>query len=85
MQEGTGMKINRRDLLCASGLSVLASTRAFGHFTGARSQSQNPGARLLEALQRNRLPLTMSDVPTGRGWDWLIQEARSAHFTLIGE
>ena len=79
------MKINRRDLLCASGLSVLASTRAFGHFTGARSQSQNPGARLLEALQRNRLPLTMSDVPAGRGWDWLIQEARSAHFTLIGE
>src|SRR5262245_24574929 len=27
----------------------------------------------------------MSDPPAGRGWDWLVQEARDAHFTLIGE
>jgi hypothetical protein len=29
----------------------------------------------------------MSDggVPTGRGWDWLVKEAREARFTLIGE
>jgi len=85
------MKINRRDLLFASGLSLLAGTRAFGYGTGAvppRAQSQNPGsgpARLLEALQGNRLPLTMSDGPAGRGWDWLVQEARDARFTLIGE
>jgi hypothetical protein len=45
-----------------------------------------PQARLLEALQGNRLPLTMNDGhPAGRGWDWLVQEARDAQFTLIGE
>ncbi len=27
----------------------------------------------------------MSDGPAGRGWDWLVQEARDAEFTLIGE
>ncbi len=85
------MKINRRDLLFAGGLSLLAGKRAFGHGTGVAppgAQSQNPGsgpARLLEALQRNRLPLTMSNGPAGRGWDWLVQEARDARFTLIGE
>jgi hypothetical protein len=47
---------------------------------------QAPQARLLEALQANRLPLTMSDGrPAGPGWDWLVSEARSARFTLIGE
>src|SRR5467141_2096781 len=85
------MKINRRDLLFAGGLSLLAGTRAFGHGTGVAppgAQSQNPGsgpARLLEALQRNRLPLTMSNGPAGRGWDWLVEQARGARFTLIGE
>jgi len=85
------MKISRRDLLFASGLSSLAGTRVFGHGTGVvppLAQSQNagsPAARLLEALQRNRLPLTMSDGPAGRGWDLLVQEARDARFTLIGE
>lgn len=85
------MKMNRRDLFFASGLSGLAVTRALGHDNGAvipRAQSQAPGrpaARLLEALQRNRLPLTMSDVPAGRGWDCLVQEARDARFTLVGE
>jgi hypothetical protein len=81
------VKINRRDLLFASGLSLLAGTRAFGHLP-RRAQSQTPGspaARLLDALQGNRLPLTMSDGPAGRGWDWLVQEARDARFTLIGE
>src|SRR6266404_8297904 len=85
------MKINRRGLLFAGGLSLLAGTRAFGHGTGVAppgAQSQNPGsgpARLLEALQRNRLPITMGDAPAGRGWDWLVQKARDARFTLIGE
>ena len=87
----TGMKIRRRDLLFAGGLSLLAGPRAFGHGTGAApplAQSQSPSspsARLLEALQSNRLPLTMSDGPAGRGWDLLVQEARDARFTLIGE
>ena len=85
------MKINRRDLLFAGGLSLLAGTRAFGHGTDAvppRAHPQNPGSgpeRLLGALQGNRLPLTMSDGPAGRGWEWLVQEARDARFTLIGE
>ncbi len=83
------MKMNRRDLLFASGLSLLAGTRA--SVQGAappRTQPQtprSPAARLLEALQGNRLPLTMSDAPAGRGWDWLVREARDARFTLIGE
>ena len=89
------MKINRRDLIFTGGLSLLAATRVFGEHTGTappRAQSQtpaqtpvSPSARLLEALQRNRLPLTMSDGPAGRGWDWIVQEARAARFTLIGE
>src|SRR5215211_6958935 len=83
------MKINRRDLLFASGLSLLAGTRASGQGAAPpRAQSQapsSPAAHLLEALQRNRLPLTMSDGPAGRGWDWLVQQARAARFTLIGE
>src|SRR6266508_3897766 len=84
-----GMKINRRDLLFTSGLFLLAGTR--GSSQGAappRAQAQtprSPQARLLEALQGNRLPLTMSDGPAGRGWDWLVQQARDARFTLIGE
>jgi hypothetical protein len=27
----------------------------------------------------------MGDTPAGPGWDWLVQQARSARFTLIGE
>ena len=78
------MKISRRDLLFAGGLSLLAGTRALGQ--GQPQTSQSPAAaRLFEALRGNRLPLTMSDGPAGRGWDWLIQEARAARFTLIGE
>ena len=26
----------------------------------------------------------MGDGPAGRGWDWLVQQARDARFTLIG-
>jgi hypothetical protein len=49
-------------------------------------QTQQPQSQLLAALQQNRLPLTMSDGrPGGAGWDWLVQEAKSARFTLIGE
>jgi hypothetical protein len=48
--------------------------------------AQTPQAPLLEALQANRLPLTMTDGrPAGPGWDWLVGEARNARFTLIGE
>jgi hypothetical protein len=54
-----------------------------------RAESQTlsgPQARLLEALQQNRLSLTMSDGrPAGPGWDWLVREVRDARFTLIGE
>ena len=86
------MKINRRDLLAAGGISLLAGPRAFGQSTVAtppRTQSPAVDARatrLLEALQRNRLVLTLSHgVPAGPGWDWLVREARAARFTLIGE
>jgi hypothetical protein len=83
------MKIKRRDLLFAGGLSLLAGRGASGYGAATpRAQSQTPpipSARLLEALQGNRLPLIMSDAPRGRGWDWLVQEARDARFTLIGE
>ena len=81
------MKINRRDLLFASGLTLLLGMRASGKSAApARSQSQASQAdRLLQALQGNRLPLSMNDGPAGRGWDWIVQEARGAHFTLIGE
>jgi hypothetical protein len=42
--------------------------------------------RLLEALTRNRLALTMDDGrPSGPGWDLLVREASNARFTLIGE
>ncbi|HEY5884920.1 MAG TPA: hypothetical protein VIT88_09560 [Pyrinomonadaceae bacterium] len=86
------MKLNRRDLLVAGGISLLAGPRAFGQSPVATpAPAQSPAidaraTRFLEALQRNRLVLTMSDgVPAGPGWDWLVQEARGARFTLIGE
>src|SRR5437868_6795805 len=83
------MTMNRRDLLFAGGLFLLTGKRAFTQGAAPpRVQPQTqpgPQARLLEALQRNRLPITMSDGPAGRGWDWLVQEARDARFTLIGE
>ena len=85
------MHISRRDLLFASGISLLLGTPAFRKSAPAappRGHSQTldrRAARFLEALQRNRLPLTMSNGPAGRGWDWLVEEARNARFTLIGE
>ena len=80
--------MNRRDLLFAGGLSLLAGKRAFtqGVAPAPAQQQTAPQARLLEALRANRLPLTMSAAaPGGRGWDWLVQQAREARFTLIGE
>ena len=80
--------MNRRDLLFTSGLFVLAGPRLLrqgGAPPLVQPQTRSPQASLLEALRRNRLPLTMSDGPAGRGWDWLVQEARGARFTLIGE
>jgi len=84
------MTISRRDLLFTSGVFLLGGTRAIGQGTApprTQAQTGSPQASLLEALQRNRIPLTMSDggVPAGRGWDWLVKEARDARFTLIGE
>ena len=83
------MTISRRDLLLASALSLLARKSAFTQVAAPplAQQQTTPQARLLEALQKNRLPLTMSDggVPAGRGWDWLVEKARDARFTLIGE
>jgi hypothetical protein len=83
------MTMGRRDLLFTSGMFLLASRRAIRQGAGPLRpppQSQGtPQARLLEALQKNRLPLTMSNAPAGRGWDWLVQQSRNAHFTLIGE
>src|SRR5688572_25735663 len=82
-----GMKLNRRDLLFASGLFLLTGERGSSQSaTPPRAQPQTtPQARLLDALQRNRLPLTMSDGPAGPGWDWLVQQAQDARFALIGE
>ena len=79
--------MNRRDLIVSSGVALLTGTRAFGQSVASQPAQPQPGpqARLLEALRRNRLPLTMSDGPAGRGWDWLVQQARNARFTLIGE
>src|SRR6201988_5533382 len=83
------MQINRRELIFAGGISLLGGASAIGQSTAAPSQApavDARAARLLEALQRNRLPLTMTNgVPGGAGWDWLVQEARNARFTLIGE
>ena len=83
------MTMGRRDLLFATGLSLLGGKRAFTQVAASplAQQQTTPQARLLEALQKNRLPLTMSDagVPAGRGWDWLVEKARDAHFTLVGE
>lgn len=80
--------MKRRELLIASGLSLLTGKRAYPQVDApAPAQQQTtPQSRLLGALQKNRLPLTMSDgVPAGRGWDWLVEKARDARFTLIGE
>lgn len=83
------MKINRRDLLVAGGLSLCAGTVRRGmRAQGSAAPAQNPGgaaARFLEALQSNRMPVTMTGGPAGAGWQWLVQEARAARFTLIGE
>jgi hypothetical protein len=79
--------MNRRDLLFAGGMFLLTSKRRSSRSAAStRAQQQtSPQARLLEALQQNRLPLAMGDRPAGRGWDLLVERARAARFTLIGE
>ena len=43
--------------------------------SAAGAQTPTPQARLIDALQRNRLSLTMSEGrPAGPGWDWLVLE-----------
>lgn len=82
------MRMSRRDLLHTGGLLLLGGGRVFGADAAPslpRTHTQSPQATLLEALRRNRLPLTMGDTPSGRGWEWLVREARDARFTLIGE
>lgn len=84
------MKINRRDLLFVGGISLLAGSATLGQETdptpsSVSTQIDSRVTRLLEALQRNRLPLTMSGGPAGPGWDLLVREAQSARFTLVGE
>lgn len=83
------MTISRRELVIASALSLLGMSHASSQTPAPpQGQPQNPRSpqtRLLEALQRNRLPLTMNDGPAGPGWDLLLQQARDARFTLIGE
>src|SRR5262245_53971581 len=81
--EDESMQLTKRDLLFAGVLALVLATSAFG-----QTQPQNspkPEDRLLAALQQNRLPLTLGERPAGAGWDLLVQEARSARFTLIGE
>src|SRR5215207_4858560 len=82
------MSISRRDLLLTSGVFLLGGTRAIGQGAAPprpQTLTRGPEAALLEALRKNRLPLTMGDRPAGRGWDWLVREAKDARFTLIGE
>ena len=83
------MKMSRRDSLLGSAVSLLAGKSGFGQgVTPPPAQPQTPRApqtRLLEALQRSRLPIAMGESPSGPGWDFLVREARGAHFTLIGE
>ncbi|HEX8849716.1 MAG TPA: hypothetical protein VF761_09305 [Gemmatimonadaceae bacterium] len=82
------MTVSRRDLILGGGAFLIAGTHAFGQDSAPpRAQSQAPGpqASLLEALRKNRLPITMSDEPAGAGWDWLVRRARDARFTLVGE
>lgn len=82
------MTMTRRDLLVAGGWFLFAGERAFTRGSPPRAQQPQTGgpqASLLDALRRNRLPLTMGDGPAGRGWDWLLEQARNARFTLIGE
>ena len=77
------MNMHRRDVILA-GLSLLTGAHAFVP-RRVQSQAQDPAARLLRALQANRMPPTMTGRPAGPGWDWLVQQARDATFTLIGE
>src|SRR5688572_12313059 len=82
------MTVSRRDLLLATGAFLLGGTRLFGQSAApppAPTPTRGPQESLLDALRKNRLPLTMNDRPAGAGWEWLVKEARDARFTLIGE
>lgn len=68
--------------MMAGALTVLPACGA----DAQTAQGAQPQARLLDALQANRLPLAMNNgQPSGAGWDWLVRNAAGARFTLIGE
>ena len=77
------MPISRRELLAAGGVFLLRGAHAVGPGAAtvrAQQQTRSPQAALVEALQKTRLPLTMTRGPAGRGWDWLVQQARQTQF-----
>ncbi|MFL6244922.1 MAG: hypothetical protein ACJ74H_02775 [Thermoanaerobaculia bacterium] len=82
---------NRRRFLTGSGLAILAARGGLSHAQITQSAAspapaQSAGERLAAALLKNRLPLTLEDGhPGGPGWNFLLNETREAHYTLIGE
>ena len=69
---------------CLASAFLVVALCAFGQDQAPTSES--PEASLLKALREDRPSLTLNDDgPAGPGWDWLVQEARDARFTLIGE
>ncbi|HYD13874.1 MAG TPA: hypothetical protein VEC11_13580 [Allosphingosinicella sp.] len=84
--------IDRRTLLCAAGLAVLPAAPVLAQPAvpptppGPDERRTAARQRLLEGLQRGRLPLALEDGrPSGAGWDFLLGEAAAARFTLFGE
>jgi hypothetical protein len=65
---------------------MLTTAATLSPWPGAGAQMTGSPTRLLDALRANPRPLTMSDGrPGGAGWDWLVQQAAGARFTVIGE
>ncbi len=81
------MNISRRDLLFSGGLSLAAAALGRSQTAPPANEAAVPSGqtRFLAALRRNRLGMTLNDTPAGAGWDWIVQQARAARFTLIGE
>ena len=78
------MKVDRRNLLIAGGMSLVSSMRGFARSSDAavppaQSEKLSSGvARLMEALHANRLPLVMSgEGPAGRDGSGLSNKRRT--------